>query len=94
MATVAISRSMLMQEKTIDAIIFGRNMKRGRDLKGMSQTDLANALPGGLKQPDISRYEQGDRYPRSQRRRDIARVLEQPPVFFLDESVLRDDERC
>ena len=91
MATVAISRPMLMQEKTIDAVIFGRNMKRGRDLKGMSQTDLANEL--GLKQPDISRYEQGDRYPRSQRRREIARILEQPPIFFLDESVLREDER-
>lgn len=41
--------------------IFGANLKRIRDEKGMSQGDLAKAV--GICRTDISKWENGKRYP-------------------------------
>ena len=88
----AFCASMLMvDDKSLARVVFGRNMTRARALAGhMSQETLAVLL--GVDRRIVNRWEGGHREPRGHQRVRIAKALGQPLEFFYDEVVLEEGE--
>ena len=60
---------------------FGLNLRIGRQLKGMTQAELASQVY--LDRAAISRMETGHRYPRLDRVLEFAEALDVPPSELL-----------
>jgi transcriptional regulator with XRE-family HTH domain len=60
----------------------GRRVREARLAKGMTQTDLGNAL--GVSFQQVQKYEKGTNRVGSSRLWDMCKVLDQPIVYFFD----------
>jgi transcriptional regulator with XRE-family HTH domain len=61
----------------------GERIRKARGVAGMSTTKLASAL--GVDPRTVARWQSNDSRPSYERLVDLARVLEQPPSYFVDE---------
>ena len=67
----------------MDAKQLGKKIKLARIEQDMNQTDLANKI--GAKQKSISRYETGLSMPSIETLIKIAKVLQKPTSYFIED---------
>jgi len=69
---------------------FGEKVKYVRELRGLSQTDLA--IMAGLSAPFISQIENGKKRPATEALTKIAQALKANTWFFMDDNALSFEE--
>ena len=69
---------------------FGEKVKHVRELRGLSQTDLA--MMAGLSAPFISQIENNKKRPATEALKKLAKALRANTWFFLDDNALSFEE--
>src|SRR4051812_6114904 len=81
--TTALARRRLELVAAEYVVRMGRRIAQAREEAGMSQNDLARALPGKVGAQMVSKWERGLHEPRSDTLEAIARVLKRPVAYFM-----------
>lgn len=81
--TDALARRRLQLVAAEYVVRMGRRIAQAREEAGMSQNDLARALPGKVGAQMVSKWERGLHEPRSDTLESIARTLNKSVAYFM-----------